>query len=183
MVIDSIRDVLSMASHYSDVEQQRNHSSHVALLQTQHEELCRNLISFSKEAISLIDQYRLPNAVEAQLQVFFHKLKGNLFRYIAEFSEENESISAGISAERSYIVAFDLAERLPPCDAVKMSSHLNAAVFKFDIKKDTESASEMLERAIDDIEAGMTRVSEEWQNELLEIHRIMHQNLEMWADE
>jgi 14-3-3 protein epsilon len=183
MVIDSIRDVLSIISHCTEIEEQRNHTGHVALLQTKHEELCRKLISFSKEAVGLIDQYLLPNANDVQLQVFFLKLKGDLWRYIAEFSEENESISAGNSAESSYTVAFEVAVNLPACDPVKMSLHLNAAVFKYDIKKDIESASEMLERAIDEIDGGLARVSQEWQNELLEIQRIMRQNLEMWADE
>jgi 14-3-3 protein epsilon len=183
MVIDSIRDILSIVRHYLEVEEQRNHTAHIVLLQTKHEELCRKLINFSKEAIGLIETYLLPNAAETQLQVFFHKVKGDLYRYIAEFSEENESISAGNSAESSYTVAFEVADRLPTCDPVRMSLHLNAAVFRYDIKKDTGSAAEMLERAVDEIEAGLSSVSQEWQAELLEIDRIMRQNLEMWVDE
>jgi 14-3-3 protein epsilon len=179
MVIDSIRDILSLVSHYSELEERRNHASHVGLLQTKHEMLCRKLIGFSRDAIGLIDQYLLPNAVETQLQIFFHKLKGDLYRYIAEFSDESESISAGNSAESSYPVAFEIADRLAGCDPFRMSLHLNAVVFKSDIKKDTVSASEMLERAIDEIEPSLAAVSEETQGELLEIHRIMRQNIEM----
>jgi 14-3-3 protein epsilon len=184
LVIDSLRDTLNTVQQFYDSELENNRVDQASLLHRKKEELCQKLISLSREAITAINDQLLPNASGPQMVVFFQKLKGDLYRYIAEFSDDTESLAAGNEGEDSYSMAFEVAEsNLMKLDPVRMSLILNAAVFKYEIRKDPESASDMLEHALKEFDGQFGELSEEDQQEVLETLEIMRGNLRVWTDE
>jgi 14-3-3 protein epsilon len=184
LVIDSLRDTLNTVHQYYESDVENNRVDQASLLQRKKEELCSKLIFFARDAITSIDQQLLPNASDPQMIVFFHKLKGDLFRYIAEFSDDTDSLAAGNSGEESYTLAFDYAEsNLPRNDPVRMSLILNAAVFRYEIRKDPESATDMLEHALKEFEGDFSELGDEDQQEVFETLEIMRGNLQVWMDD
>jgi 14-3-3 protein epsilon len=184
MVIDSLRDTLNVLTQYYDIELEHGHASKVSLLAGKKEELCRQLIRQSREALQTIDRDLLPNAVDPHMVVFFHKLCGDLYRYVAEYSDDTESVAAANDAEVSYTQAFQVADiSLTICHPIRMGLVLNAAVFKYQIRKDIHGATEMLLAAEKDIETSTDQFSDNSARQLEEIARIIRQNLEAWADE
>jgi 14-3-3 protein epsilon len=184
LVIDSLRGTLNIVQPFYDTELQNNRVDHMSFLHRQKEDLCRKLIVVARDGINAISQLLLPNATDPQMVVFFHKMKGDLYRYIAEFSDESESIAAGNAGEESYSAAFDVAEsHLPLSDPVRLTLILNAAVFRYEIRKDADSASEMLERTLADIEGDSMDLKEDEAREVCETLDIMRGNLRLWAEE
>jgi 14-3-3 protein epsilon len=184
LVIDSIRETLNVVQPFYDSEVQNNRVDHASFLHRQKDELCRKLIVVARDGITAISQQLLPNATEPQMVVFFQKMKGDLYRYIAEFSDESESIAAGNAGEESYNAAFDVADaHLALCDPVRLTLILNAAVFRYEIRKDADSASEMLERTLADIEGEPIDLKEEEAREVYATLEIMRGNLRLWAGE
>ena len=57
---------------------------------------------------------------------------------------------------------------------------LGVAVFKFDIKKDTSGASEMLMNIVDEFDKTCETLSDKEIFEVREIIDIMRQNIEAW---
>jgi 14-3-3 protein epsilon len=182
-VIDSLRNSLRVLTDYQNFEAERGRSGHVVFLTSKRESLSRQLLAHSRDAVSAIDTALLPNSGDSQTTVFFHKLKGDFYRYMAEHSDESDAIAAGNSAEDSYTTALAIAnEALPSHDTVRLALVLNAAIFKYEIRKDTEIATEMLERAVGEHEGNVPEMDSETQREFFEIIAIIRQNLEVWAD-
>ena len=181
-VIDSLRAVLYLCTTHHEYEVKEGNEGHILMLEQKKEENCARLLALCKDGIGMIDQYLLPNTVDVESTAFFEKMKGDFYRYVAEFSDESESINAESSAEEAYTRALSVADQnLPRCCPTRMGLILNMAVFKFEIKKDTSGASEMLETAVEECNKEDNGMSEEDMEEVREIEEIMRQNLDSWS--
>lgn len=181
-VIDSIRNSLSTVTTYYESNVESGQTAKAEMLRQKKEELIDKLLPLCKEAILYVDDLLLPNASDAQMAVYFHKFKGDLYRYIAEYSDETDSASAANSGEESYKEALNIAaQNLPKTDSVYLSLILNAAVFRYEIRKEKETATEMLTTAINEI-PNYENMTPETQAEAINVINIMKQNLEIWAD-
>jgi 14-3-3 protein epsilon len=183
LVIDPLRSSLRVLSEYQELEAGRGRGDHAALLAAKRDRALRQLLSHSKDAIAAIDSALLPNAGDARAAVFFHKLKGDFYRYMAEYADETDAVAAGNAAEEAYAAALAVAgQALQDCDPVRLALVLNAAIFKCDIRKDTGTAAEMLEGAIAACERKPPDLPEEARAEAEELIRFMKQNLMAWGD-
>jgi 14-3-3 protein epsilon len=184
-VIDSTRSTLSFVSAYYDLDCNLSNLERANFLRAKKEDLCAKLLPVCKEAIQLIDQVLLPNAPDSQTLVFFNKLKGDFYRYVAEYSDETESVAAANCGEESYTAAFAASNALPRADPVRLSLILNAAVFKYEIQKEIANASQMIESAVAEMqnEASFRELDRESQREAYEVLSLMKQNLEVWNEE
>jgi 14-3-3 protein epsilon len=183
LVIDPLRNNLRVLSEFQEFEAERGRSEHAAFLAAKRDRLSRQLLSHSKDAIAAIDGALLPNASDQQMIVFFQKLKGDFYRYQAEYSDETDAIAAGNSAEEAYTMALGVAgESLSHCDPVRLALVLNAAIFKYEIRKDLEVASDMLERAIAECERQSHDLPDEAKEEVDDLVGYMKQNLGSWSE-
>jgi hypothetical protein len=118
------------------------------------------------------------------MTVFFLKWKGDLYRYIAEYSDDTDALAAANAAEATYTEAFGIANvNLPPSDPTRMSLVLNASVFKHEITKETDLAAEMLSEAVAEADANAAELSHESARELQDILQMMRHNLQVWAED
>merc|ERR1711924_305222 len=61
------------------------------------------------EILDLIDKNLLPAATNGESKVFYYKMKGDYYRYIAEFSEGDKKSQAAESAKGAYQEATTVA--------------------------------------------------------------------------
>ncbi|KAH0786349.1 14-3-3 protein [Histomonas meleagridis] len=182
-IIDGLRNSLGLVNTFYEMEQELNHTEMASFLLKKKEELCDKLIPLCKEAIGLIDNVLIPNAQDPQMSVYLLKLKGDFYRYVAEYSDETESVSAANMGEEAYIEAFNISDsNLPFFDTVRLTLVLNAAVFRYEIRKNTESAMEMLENEINNSEQILQNLNEIDQKEAMTTLGLMKQNLSIWAE-
>ncbi|OHS94309.1 14-3-3 protein 2 [Tritrichomonas foetus] len=181
-VIDSIRSSLMTVTQYYETNLEMNQAARAEMLLQKKEELINKLLPLCKEAIGYVDDILLPNAVDVQMAVYFLKFKGDLYRYIAEYSDDTDSVAAANSGEESYKEALSTASQgLPQNDPVRLSTILNAAVFRYEIRKEKELATEMLTSTINDI-TSLSELSPGSSAESESVLHIMRQNLQIWAE-
>lgn len=111
------------------------------------------------ELIALVDSHLLPNAVAADTRIFYYKMKGDYFRYLAEFlSGEEHKVraksfvfhsinilllpqTATDGALQAYQGAMDIATAdLPPSHPIRLGLALNFSVFYYEILTQPEKA-------------------------------------------
>lgn len=86
-------------------------SKNIPLLKGYQEKIKGELNRYCNEIISLIDNQLIQKASNSEAQVFYHKMKGDYYRYISEFTTGAENSKAGDNAENAYKSANQLAEK------------------------------------------------------------------------
>merc|ERR1719159_152095 len=62
--------------------------------------------------LSLLDKSLIPGAKDAESKVFYHKMKGDYYRYIAEFTDGDKKSGAANSAKGAYDDAKDAESKV-----------------------------------------------------------------------
>lgn len=113
-------------------------------------------------------------------KVFFHKMAGDVYRYMNEFDESNKKLTA--NALHEYNKAISIANTSLPCDhPVRLGTILNYAVFLFEQCKDREKAIEIVKSSLSEVENNTTTLSLSNKKETIDIIDTMQKNLEYWA--
>ncbi|KAL8510864.1 hypothetical protein ACS0TY_017613 [Phlomoides rotata] len=83
-----------------------------------------------KELISIIDEHLIPSISTPVATVFYNKMKGDYYRYLAELKTGNEMKEAADEANSSYEAANVAAVlALPRADPLRLGLDLNISVF------------------------------------------------------
>ncbi|TVU24313.1 hypothetical protein EJB05_26744, partial [Eragrostis curvula] len=86
------------------------------------------------EILSIIAIHCLPLATSGEHAVFFYKMKGDYYRYLAEFSTGNEKKAAADQALMAYQHAMVVASsELSPAHQIRLGVALNFSVFFYEI--------------------------------------------------
>lgn len=89
--------------------------------------LCKDMLKLAK---TLATRAKKENNVEAQ--IFYNKLQGDYFRYVAEVGDGERLEKATQMALDSYNKGIELAEQLSPADPTRLSLLLNYSVFCYE---------------------------------------------------
>ena len=144
--------------------------------------VARELEDLCTETLDLIDNVLLKNCDGLQGQVFFEKMRGDLFRYLAENSEGDENVKHTDEAEKAYSKAMDLAVNLPVSDQARLGTFLNYAVFLYEHRSNASRASELVRQAINSVGSEIDQLSANSKAETLEIVKVMRTNLMEWDE-
>lgn len=93
------------------------------------------LVNMCKDMLNLITKHLMPKAKKsnkAESEVFYLKLQGDYFRYVAEVGEGDRLEKATERALDSYNKAIEKAEELSPADPTRLSLLLNFSVFCYE---------------------------------------------------
>mmetsp|Transcript_28600 Transcript_28600/g.50860 ORF Transcript_28600/g.50860 Transcript_28600/m.50860 type:complete len:246 (-) Transcript_28600:83-820(-) len=144
----------------------------------------REIAGLAHRVANLLDKYLIPNASSCESKVFYLKLKGDYYRYIAEFARSGERHTASEKASDSYIRAYDLAQNeLLPTHPIRLSLALNYSVFYYDIIGERSRAQDIARLAFDEAVAGLDNVTEESYKDSTNIISLLRDNLTLWAND
>lgn len=93
----------------------------------------------------LLDKNVIPSDDDSHGKVFYCKMKGDYYRYMAEVAPEGEKRTKAVKgAQDAYKEALDVAcEKLGPSDPVRLGLALNSSVFQYEIMNDPEEACKL----------------------------------------
>lgn len=184
-MIDAMRETLRILTSYSEVEQELGHQAILKALENKKIQISQQLIHACKECLDVIDGTLLPACDgNPEAAAFYIKFKADLNRYISEFSDETESLSALNQAEKNYQEAIEIcAVNFPKSHPIYLSCILNASVFQYEQKKNPTAATEMCESAIATFDQGFQELPPNAQEESRELIHLMRQNLYTWGNE
>lgn len=103
----------------------------------------KELDNICQEIIKTLDNNLIPKCSEASSKVFYLKMKGDYYRYIAEYNNNslNRDESVAQNAYESYAKANETATcEMETTDPIRLGLALNFSVFYYEIKNDPKQA-------------------------------------------
>eukprot|EP01137_Pigoraptor_chileana_P000275 Opistho-2@36189 len=134
------------------------------------------------DALTVLSDDLIPSATTGESTVFYHKMKGDYYRYIAEFSAPTERKEASESALIAYKEASESAATdLPPTHPIRLGLALNFSVFYYEILQSPDRACQMAQSAFNDAMAELDSLPEDSQRESTMIMQLLRDNLTLWT--
>lgn len=147
------------------------------------EQIEGELDKICEKILLLLDRVLIPNAKNGESKVFYHKMKGDYFRYIAEFKADEAKRDAGENAFAAYTAAMDVAQSLVVTHPIRLGLALNFSVFQFEVLGNPEEACKMARQAFEDAIAELDNVSEDSYKDSTLIMQLLRDNLTLWTSE
>merc|ERR1711870_116597 len=142
------------------------------------------LQSIYDNILPLLDSNLIGKASTGESKVFYHKMKADYYRYIAEFRDGDEKSKAAESARLAYeeaskVAAKDLAVTHP----IRLGLALNFSVFQYEVLSQPEEACKMARTAFEDAIAELDNVAEDSYKDSTLIMQLLRDNLTLWTSD
>ena len=137
------------------------------------------------EIIVFLDKKLLPHAKSnPQSEVFYLKMKGDYFRYIAEYASEAKHKNAADNAFEAYQAAQTIATaHLETTNPIRLGLALNFSVFYYEVRNDPKLACQLAKQAFDDAITDIEKIEEENYKDSTTIMQLIRDNLTLWTSE
>jgi 14-3-3 protein epsilon len=156
--IGSRRTAWRALSSIEKKEEQKG-SKNIGLLKGYKAKIEGELNKYCNEILNLIDTQLIQKASNAEAKVFYHKMKGDYFRYISEYTSGAAHDSAGDKAHAAYKAATEIAEAdLKTTHPIRLGLALNYSVFYYEVKNDPSVACQLAKKAFDDAIADIDQI-------------------------
>ncbi|XP_074643841.1 uncharacterized protein LOC141900722 isoform X2 [Tubulanus polymorphus] len=141
----------------------------------------QELLVKCKEVISLIDTCtRDPSNAESE--VFYNKMKGDYYRYMAEFTTGEERKEAIQESSDAYKAAKAIADKhLKATNPICLGLALNFSVFYYEILNSNESACQLAKDAFEKAVAELDSLPEDSYKDSTLIMQLLRDNLTLWT--
>jgi len=142
------------------------------------------LTDICNDVLEILDQYLIPNSTAVDGKVFYHKMKGDYNRYLAEFNTGEKRKQSGDEAHKAYKKATEIAEvELTPTHPIRLGLALNFSVFYYEIMNCPEDACKKAKQAFDDAIAELDQLSEDSYKDSTLIMQLLRDNLTLWTSD
>merc|ERR1712187_343275 len=113
------------------------------------------LQSICDKILNLLDNNLISKASSGESKVFYHKMKADYYRYIAEFRDGDEKSKAAENARQAYEEASTVANKdLAVTHPIRLGLALNFSVFQDEVLSQPEEACKMARTAFEYAIAG-----------------------------
>jgi 14-3-3 protein epsilon len=147
-------------------------------IETELEQLCQKIIKN-------IDAYLLPKSTDHEAKVFYHKMKADYYRYIAENVDGESKKAYADNSMKSYNEASEAAKELSIANPIRLGLALNFSVFYYEVFNDHEKACKIAKDTLDLAKKELANVDEddEEHKDAYSIINLLQENLSMWTAE
>ena len=131
--------------------------------------------------LNLLDESLIPGTNGVEPTIFYLKMKGDYFRYLAEFYKGNDNKEVIDKAQEAYKQATDAAKPLKPTHPIRLGLALNYSVFYYEIVESPEIACKHAKAAFDSAIAELDALEEEEYRDSAAIMQLLRDNLTLWT--
>jgi len=183
-VIGARRASWRIVSSIEQKEESKGNDTQVSLIKDYRKKIESELAKICEDILSVLDQHLIPSAVTGESKVFYHKMKGDYYRYLAEFATGEARTAYGDKSLDAYKVAFEVAtSSLPPTHPIRLGLALNFSVFYYEILSDPQRACSLAKQAFDDAISELDTLSEESYKDSTLIMQLLRDNLTLWTSD
>jgi 14-3-3 protein epsilon len=170
--------------HSLEKKEEKKNSQNLAYLREIKGQVEDEMKKICDDIQSVMDKYLVPNAKDAETKVFYLKLKGDYFRYRAEFTSGPEHEKAANDAEAAYKAAFDIAEKeIPISSSTRLGLALNFSVFYYEIKNLKAEACQIAKNAFEESIKILDELEDKKAKDTILIIQLLKENLILWNNE
>ncbi|XP_047460658.1 14-3-3 protein beta/alpha-like [Mugil cephalus] len=137
-----------------------------------------------KEVLELLDKFLIPNAKPADSRVFYLKMKGDYFRYLAEVASGEERDTIISSSQEAYQKALDISNvEMKATHPIRLGLALNFSVFYYEIVNSPEKACQLAKTAFDEAIAMLDSLNDDSYKDSTLILQLLRDNLTLWMSD
>merc|ERR1712230_84736 len=181
-VIGARRASWRIISSIEQKEENKGNSEQVSKIKEYRSKVEKELTDVCGDILEVLDKHLIPSAQAGESKVFYHKMKGDYHRYLAEFAGGDERSKSSEAAHESYKSASSIAQSdLAPTHPIRLGLALNFSVFYYEILNSPDRACHLAKQAFDDAIAELDTLSEESYKDSTLIMQLLRDNLTLWT--
>uniref|UniRef100_A0A7N9AL51 14-3-3 protein beta/alpha-1-like n=1 Tax=Mastacembelus armatus TaxID=205130 RepID=A0A7N9AL51_9TELE len=162
----------------STMEQKSDDSGKTALAKEYREKIEKELNDICKEVLDLLDNHLIPNATPADSKVFYLKMKGDYYRYLAEVATGEDKEAIIKNSQEAYQQALDISyKEMEATHPIRLGLALNFSVFYYEIVNSPEKACQLAKTAFDDAIAMLDSLNSDSYKDSTLIMQLLRDNL------
>ncbi|KAF5183875.1 14-3-3-like protein [Thalictrum thalictroides] len=148
-VIGARRASWRIMSSIEQKEDSKGNEQNVKMIKNYRNKVEEELSKICNDILTIIDEHLIPSSTTGESTVFYYKMKGDYFRYLAEFKIYQEKKDAADHSD------------LSPTHPIRLGLALNFYVFYYEILNSPERACHLAKQAFDEAIAELDTLSEE----------------------
>ncbi|XP_048235372.1 14-3-3-like protein D isoform X3 [Ricinus communis] len=142
-VVGSRRASWRILSSIEQKEESKGNEANVKRIKEYRQKVESELSTICSDIMTVIDEHLIPSCTAGESTVFYYKMKGDYYRYLAEFKTGNDKKEAADQSLKAYETASTTAEsELPPTHPIRLGLALNFSVFYYEIMNSPERYTE-----------------------------------------
>ncbi|KAF2405351.1 14-3-3 family protein [Trichodelitschia bisporula] len=163
-------------------EESKGSDKHVSTIREYRQKIETELEKVCQDVLEVLDEHLIKKAETGESKVFYHKMKGDYHRYLAEFASGEKRKNAATHAHEAYKSATDVAQtELTPTHPIRLGLALNFSVFYYEILNSPDRACHLAKQAFDDAIQELDSLSEESYRDSTLIMQLLRDNLTLWT--
>ncbi|XP_076947939.1 14-3-3-like protein D [Bidens hawaiensis] len=182
-VVGSRRASWRILSSIEQKEESRGNEVNVKRIKEYRQKVETELSNICKDIMAVIDEHLIPSSSAGESTVFYYKMKGDYYRYLAEFKSGNDKKEAADQSLKAYQLASTAAEDLSPTHPIRLGLALNFSVFYYEIMNSPERACHLAKQAFDEAISELDSLSEESYKDSTLIMQLLRDNLTLWTSD
>ncbi|KAG9143105.1 hypothetical protein Leryth_006349 [Lithospermum erythrorhizon] len=183
-VIGARRASWRILSSIEQKEESRGHEQNVKGIKSYRQTVEDELTRICTDILSVIDDHLIPSAKSGESTVFYYKMKGDYYRYMAEFKSGDDRKAAADQSLKAYEAATSTASAdLPSTHPIRLGLALNFSVFYYEILNSPERACHLAKQAFDEAIAELESLDEDSYKDSTLIMQLLRDNLTLWTSD
>lgn len=169
----------------SSIEQKTESSEKKqAMAKEYREKVEKELRDICYDVLGLLDKYLIFKASNAESKVFYLKMKGDYYRYLAEVDTGDARNTVVEESQKAYQEAFDISKtKMQPTHPIRLGLALNFSVFYYEILNSPDKACQLAKQAFDDAIAELDTLNEDSYKDSTLIMQLLRDNLTLWTSD
>jgi 14-3-3 protein epsilon len=181
-VIGARRAAWRIIASIEQKEKSKGNEANVQKIKSYAKKIHKELNDIVNDVMDVIDKHLIPHATTEESKVFYYKMKGDYYRYKAEFTQDDERKQAGEKSLEGYQQALDTANsHLATTNPIRLGLALNFSVFYYEILNEQTKACELAKKAFDEAIAKLDDLSEDSYKDSTVIMQLLRDNLTLWT--
>ncbi|KAK6242659.1 14-3-3 domain - like 2 [Theobroma cacao] len=183
-VIGARRASWRIMSSIEQKEESKGNEENVNLIKGYRQKVEEELSKICTDILGIIDKHLIPSSNSGEATVFYYKMKGDYYRYVAEFKTDQERKEAAEQSLKGYEAASAAANTdLPSTHPIRLGLALNFSVFHYEIMNSPERACHLAKQAFDEAISELDTLSEESYKDSTLIMQLLRDNLTLWTSD
>merc|ERR1712020_436975 len=148
------------------------------------EKVEKELRDICQDVLGLLDKFLIAKASNAESKVFYLKMKGDYFRYLAEVAVGDAKAAVVDDSQKAYQDAFEISKsKMQPTHPIRLGLALNFSVFYYEILSSPDKACQLAKQAFDDAIAELDTLNEDSYKDSTLIMQLLRDNLTLWTSD
>ncbi|KAK0147040.1 14-3-3 protein zeta/delta [Merluccius polli] len=136
------------------------------------------------DVLGLLDKFLIENSTNPESKVFYLKMKGDYYRYLAEVASGDDKTKTIEHSQEAYQMAFDISKQeMDSTHPIRLGLALNFSVFFYEILNSPDRACELAKKAFDEAIAELDKLNEESYKDSTLIMQLLRDNLTLWTSD